>query len=185
MKKCSYCGKVYADTATICEVDGKPLWQVDPPQLPGTLPSPGNSREIVDNEHLKLLAIFHYVFAGLAALGLMVMLVEFLIMGAVIGTAAAHSSRSSSGPPPEFIVALLGLFFLLVSAMLAAIVICNILSGNFMRKRRNRTFSFVVACANCLQVPFGTALGVFTIVVLSRESVRAQYAAGQPAQARG
>jgi hypothetical protein len=29
----------------------------------------------------------------------------------------------------------------------------------------------VMACIECLFVPFGTILGVFTIVVLSRESV--------------
>jgi hypothetical protein len=32
--------------------------------------------------------------------------------------------------------------------------------------------AFVVACIECIFVPFGTILGIFTIIVLSRESVK-------------
>jgi hypothetical protein len=39
-------------------------------------------------------------------------------------------------------------------------------------------FSLVIAGLNCIQIPFGTALGVFTIIVLLRDSVREAYAAG-------
>ena len=44
------------------------------------------------------------------------------------------------------------------------------------RPRRARTFSLVMAGVNCLSVPLGTTLGVFTFIVLLRESVAAQYA---------
>jgi len=37
---------------------------------------------------------------------------------------------------------------------------------------RNRFFSLIIGGLNCLQIPFGTALCVFTILVLSRDSVR-------------
>jgi hypothetical protein len=36
-------------------------------------------------------------------------------------------------------------------------------------------FSIVVAGVNCLQIPFGTALGVFTMMVLLRDTVRQSY----------
>jgi len=51
----------------------------------------------------------------------------------------------------------------------------NLMSGLFIRQRRHRIFSLVIAALDCLQIPFGTALGVFTIIVLSRESVRGLY----------
>ena len=178
MKKCSYCGKVYADTATVCEVDQNPLWQIDPPKLPGTLPPlpPANAREILDNEHIKLLAIFHYVFGGFAALGLLVMLEEIVFMSAIFsGAIPTNSPKGRSGPPPEVFMAFFGGMLLIMSAIFIAGIVCNILSANFMRKRKHRKFSFAVACVNCLQIPFGTALGVFTLVVLSRASVKAQY----------
>ena len=36
---------------------------------------------------------------------------------------------------------------------------------------RHRTFSRVVAGLNCLHIPLGTVLGIFTSIVLGRESV--------------
>jgi hypothetical protein len=52
----------------------------------------------------------------------------------------------------------------------------NLLSGLFLRRRRHRTFSLVGGGLNCLQIPFGAVSdrlwGVFTIIVLSRPSVR-------------
>jgi len=39
--------------------------------------------------------------------------------------------------------------------------------------------ALVVACIECLFIPFGTILGVFTIVALSRECARALFSTGQ------
>ncbi len=50
-----------------------------------------------------------------------------------------------------------------------------------MRKRKHRIFSFVVAGVNCLQFPFGTALGIFTFIVLSRVGVKMDYDANASA----
>ena len=47
----------------------------------------------------------------------------------------------------------------------------NLYSGLFLRKQTHRTFSLVVAGLDCLLIPWGTVLGVFTIVVLTRDSV--------------
>ena len=60
-------------------------------------------------------------------------------------------------------------FFFGLFTVLAAIG--NFLAGLYLKKRKNRTFIMVVAGINCLQIPFGTVLGVFTIVVLSRPAV--------------
>jgi len=53
--------------------------------------------------------------------------------------------------------------------------VANLISGVFLKRRKNRLFSMVVAGLNCLQVPFGTVLGVFTILVLVRPSVMQIY----------
>ena len=36
-------------------------------------------------------------------------------------------------------------------------------------------FHYVIGVINCLMVPFGTALGVFDIVLLTRDDIRSQY----------
>jgi hypothetical protein len=54
-------------------------------------------------------------------------------------------------------------------------LVLNVLSGLFLWQKKNRLFSLIIGGLNCLQIPFGTALGVFTFLVLSRDSVRQLY----------
>ena len=68
-------------------------------------------------------------------------------------------------------------FYLVLALWCMACAILNLLTGIFLRTRKYRTFSFVVAALNCLQIPIGTVLGIFTIVVLARDSVRELYEA--------
>jgi hypothetical protein len=53
--------------------------------------------------------------------------------------------------------------------------ICLIASSEFIARRKYHNFSFTVATIICLLVPFGTLLGIFAIVVLSRSSVKRLY----------
>ena len=75
--------------------------------------------------------------------------------------------------PPEF----LGWIFVGVGSFLflvgIAMAICILIAGRCLSRRRCYSFSLVMACIECLFVPFGTMLGVFTIIALSRESVKA------------
>jgi hypothetical protein len=50
--------------------------------------------------------------------------------------------------------------------------VCVILAGRYITKRRHYIFCLVIASLNCLFMPFGTILGVFTIVILMRPSVK-------------
>jgi hypothetical protein len=53
--------------------------------------------------------------------------------------------------------------------------VCCFLSGRWLRARRNRTFSQIVAGFLCLNVPLGTVLGVFTFVVLGKAEAEELY----------
>ena len=53
-------------------------------------------------------------------------------------------------------------------------------SGHCIQQRRHRLFSIAIGALNCLSIPFGTLLGVFTIMVLERASVRELYARDRP-----
>lgn len=68
-------------------------------------------------------------------------------------------------------------FYIVFGAWLASSGILNLLSGVFIGRKRYREFSLVVAFINCVHIPFGTVLGVFTIIVLLRPSVREVYEA--------
>lgn len=56
-----------------------------------------------------------------------------------------------------------------------AFAVCVILAGRFIVRRKHYIFCLVIASLNCLFMPFGTILGVFTIVVLIRPSVKALF----------
>jgi len=137
-----------------------------------------------DEEHVQLLAIFHYVVAGLAALFSFFPLL-YTTVGAIFIFAARHgTAKPGEDLPPEFLgwifAALGSLFFLIAIAM----AICILDAGRSLALRRGYSFALVMACIECLFVPFGTILGVFTIVVLSRESVRRLFSTAS-AQAPG
>ena len=48
---------------------------------------------------------------------------------------------------------------------------CLIAAGRFLTRRKHRLFCLVIGGVECIFMPFGTVLGVFTIIVLMRESV--------------
>jgi len=54
-----------------------------------------------------------------------------------------------------------------------------IYSARMMQKRKHRIFSTVMAALICLNAPLGTVLGVFTLIVLSRPSVKDLYDAAE------
>ena len=132
-----------------------------------------------DNEHLRLLAIFHYIVAGLAALFSFFPLL-YTVMGGIFIFAARHGTpKPGEELPPEilgwFFVAFGALFFLAGITM----AICILFAGISLSRRRCYWFAFVVACIECIFIPFGTILGIFTIIVLSRESVKALFLTAQ------
>jgi hypothetical protein len=86
-------------------------------------------------------------------------------------------SQPQAMPPKAFLDAFIW-FYLFMGVLLLTGLVLNVLSGMFLLQKRNRLFSLIIGGLNCLQIPFGTALGVFTILVLSRDSVRQLYAGG-------
>jgi hypothetical protein len=127
-----------------------------------------------DSEHLRLLSIFHYIAGGLLAfVGCFAII--YIVLGAVIASGRLPSNNGAPAPTAVgFLFIAIGIFGLLFAWGLAT---CLFLSGRFMAARRRLTFSIVIAAISCLQIPFGTVLGVFTLIVLSRQSVKAMYEA--------
>ena len=127
-----------------------------------------------DKEHLDLLAIFHYVVAGITALIACFPIIH-LVMGLIllIGSATAGSNTPREGAALMFVM---GLFFVIIPALFIAtgwtIALFIFLAGRRLHRRAAWKFCLVVAAIECVVMPFGTVLGVFTIVVLSRASVK-------------
>ncbi|MFZ5480946.1 MAG: hypothetical protein ACOZNI_29565 [Myxococcota bacterium] len=124
-----------------------------------------------DNDHLRVLALGHFVGAGFATLMLLFCLFHYSTFGSTI-------ERLPSPRREEFAAFFdsMTAFYLLMGGVCAIYAVANGASGWFLEQRRHRTFSLVVAAANFVHFPLGMALGVATIVVLLRPTVRDAYA---------
>jgi hypothetical protein len=141
--------------------------------MPPMAPLPRDQRNI-DADHLNLLSIFHFVGAGLALLGILFLFVHFEFMHFIFTNPDIWQNQKG-GPPPQQIFSILIVFYIIGGILLVVSAILNVMSGLFLHVRKNRTFSLVVAGINCLHLPLGTVLGIFTIIVLLRPSVREIY----------
>ncbi|MEY4484569.1 MAG: hypothetical protein RL693_2021 [Verrucomicrobiota bacterium] len=131
-----------------------------------------------DEEHLRLLVIFHYVVAALTALFASFPLIHVGI-GIMMVVQPEFMQGGKGSPPPVWF----GYIFIVIGAFMVitgwTMAICTFISGRYLKKRKKRMFSFVVGAVQCLFMPFGTILGVFTIIILSRESVQRLYDASR------
>ncbi len=122
-----------------------------------------------DEQHLKLLSIFHYIVGGVAGLFACFPILHLAIGIGVLISSLTQSSHDGPG-------ALFGLFFIVIAGSIMlfgwTFAICILLSGWFIAKRKNYMFCLVMAGIECMFSPFGTVLGVFTIITLTRPSVK-------------
>jgi hypothetical protein len=127
-----------------------------------------------DEQHLQILSIFHYVVGGLAAL-----FACFPIFHLAIGLGMLSGGFGPPPPGEAFPFRLFGLFFVIfpLCIILLGWVLAGalVITGYFLSKRRKYTFCLVVAGVECIFVPFGTVLGIFTIIVLVRPTVKALF----------
>ena len=121
-----------------------------------------------DEQYLKLLSVFHYVVGGLAACFACIPIIH-LSIGIAMLVGAIDDAPGFVG---VFLV-LIAMFAILVGWTLA---VCIIVAGRCLAKRRRYMFCLVIAAISCIFMPFGTVLGVFTIIVLMRPSVKELFA---------
>ena len=124
-----------------------------------------------DEQHLDLLAIFHYVVGGLTALFPCVFLIHVAIGIALL----CGAFDGAEGAPPKVVAWMFILIpsaFILAGWTLAGFIIAT---GLKLKRRTSRTFCIVVAGIECMLMPLGTVLGVFTLVVLMKDSVKELY----------
>ena len=130
-------------------------------------------RKTEDQEHLKLLAIGHYVVGGIGVFFACLPLIHLTI--GLVFLFGDGIDLDTGEEVPAFI----GVLFAVIGGMMflfgQACAWCVIYSGRQIAQRKKHTFSFIIGCVNCMFFPFGTILGVFTIIVLSRDSVKALY----------
>jgi len=131
-----------------------------------------------DEQHLNLLGIFHCIVGGMTAL-----FACFPVVHLALGVAMLTGALDGKDAPPPF----MGWMFIIFPVLFIlggwALAACMIVAGRKLQKHTSRMFCLVVAGVECIMMPFGTVLGVFTIIVLMRESVRKLFDTGGEVQA--
>jgi hypothetical protein len=126
-----------------------------------------------DEDQLKLLSIFHYVVGGLAGLFALLPILHLVI--GLIFVFAPGEFQGKGGPPPALVgwmFVLFAAFFIVLGLSFAGLILAT---GRFLARRQHHLFCLVMGGVECLFMPFGTVLGVFTIIVLMRESVKQMF----------
>ena len=136
-----------------------------------------------DIEHLNLLSIFHYIMGGLnlfASLLVLAHLGQTAFLGYAFNQAAKEIPATKI--PNDFPIQSLGSIFIVSCIVLGLLFlillvqgIFNIIAGSKLKTYTSISFLKVVAGINCIHIPLGTVLGVFTFVVLGRPSVVAMF----------
>ncbi len=131
-----------------------------------------------DASQLRLLSIFHYVVAAITGL-FSLFPVLHLVMGLAMVTGKLPMDANASGTEaisPQ----LFGWVFVVFAGVF---IVCGLTLAGFMAyagrclaQRRRHTLCLVVAAISCMMMPIGTVLGVFTLIVLMRPSVKAAFA---------
>lgn len=129
-----------------------------------------SNQHLIDDEHLKLLRI-GYLISGAWNVFWALFPLLYVAMGIFVMTAGPSRTSADQPDPRQF-----GIFFAIIgsaiSALMAAVSVLKFLTARAIGRRSSRTLCLVTAAIACLALPYGTALGVATFLVLSRPTVR-------------
>jgi len=130
---------------------------------------------IIDDEHLKLLSL-GYVISGVMSGFMSLFGLLYAGVGAMFLAIPASDGAGQAGEaPPEAISWIFGLIGIGMFVLLLGLAIAKFRTASLLKQRRSKTFCMVVAALTCFGIPWGTAIGALTFMVLGRDSVSRQF----------
>lgn len=124
-----------------------------------------------DEDQLRLLSIFHYLLAALQGV-----VASFPVIDLAMGLGIVTGRLGQPPGPQSYGWALVG-SSVFAMAIGLGLTVLTIMAGRRLAQRRAHSFCMFVAAINCFFFPFGTILGVLTLIVLKRPQVREAFGA--------
>lgn len=126
-----------------------------------------------DSQQVDLLSVFHYILGGVTALFSCLFIIHIVMGMAIVSGKFPVDNRGGVFPP------VFGWLFVVMGSI-AVILGCSLAIGMFiagreLKRRKQRVFCMVVAGVECALMPLGTVLGVFTLITLNKDSVKALF----------
>lgn len=171
---CNQCGSQLAPGVTFCSNCGRPAVGVPAAPPPGAVPPAAVGAAGRVARHRNILGVLWLIRALLFLPGGL-----FLVGFSSFSRWPVYGMWGGNGMPP-FLAPLLGAIgsLLLVLTLLSAAVGIGLLIAESWA----RVLAIVIAILNLISIPFGTALGIYTLWVLLPDQAALEYA--QMAQAR-
>jgi hypothetical protein len=129
----------------------------------------------IDEDRLEWLPLMYWVSGGVGVLFSLYFLI-YVVMGVGIASIPATSDESA---PPAFFGWMIAGMGLVGFTLIASIGVLRIMSGFWIRARKHRVAIMVIAGISCLEIPYGTLLGVVTFMILGRKSVAERFSVHQ------
>jgi len=152
---CDRCGAPLQPGQAFCNHCGK---QLAPPAAAPQAFSPAYPGRVQSNIHL--VAILWFVMSSLEALGGLFLL--------ILGNVLFPHLHEMPGTPPDVPTGFLTAFFTMIAIFVLAKAAGGFAAGMGLTRRApwGRTVALVMSFISLLNLPFGTALGIYTLWVL-------------------
>jgi hypothetical protein len=132
---------------------------------------------------LKLLSVFHYVVAAVLGLSscFYAALFAVLYLAATTGSEIKINLNGVEGHWLAWLICGLAVAYILSGFAVAGFMVAV---ARKLANKRGWLFCCIIAGLECLFVPFGTVLGVATLVVLNKDGVREAFEGGPKRKAK-
>ena len=130
-----------------------------------------------DLEHLKLLGIFHYIWGALSLIGGLFLGAYFVVIGVVLMTSPSTTSTTEeSGSTSIAGGVMIGIGVIVFLIVVVYGVLTLMAGGKYRKHQGGYWFCFILAIVTLILggIP-GIVLGIFSLIVLSRPSVKALF----------
>nr|WP_235429895.1 hypothetical protein [Xanthomonas sp. GPE 39] len=124
-----------------------------------------------------MLGIGHYVIGGLtgvfALIPVLHLSIGLMILNGRLPMNATNAAQAEQAHLFAWIFVVIASLLIVAGLSLATAMLY---AGRCLGARRRHTYCVIVAGLSCVMMPFGTVLGVFTLLVLTRPSVKQLFA---------
>jgi len=171
---CGHCGAQIDETLRFCTKCGKPIATIDDGALlsrsvAGSSPAAVQSM----NGHIRVLGISWVIYSGFRILMAGWLIVFSRVFMPVFQDAFPHDNDVNFAP----LLRMMSGFYIVTGiwSIIAAAVGFWAAWALLKRERSGRTIALIIAFVSLISIPFGTALGVYTLVIMLSKNAEQTY----------
>jgi hypothetical protein len=123
--------------------------------------------------HVQIVAALHMAFGALSLLGAITIFLILMMAGGIVSFVGTHVTGGNDWGPADahMVTGILGLIAVALGGLMALLSLPGLVGGwaLFTGRSWGRPFVLVLGVLDLIQIPFGTALGIYTLWALFHE----------------